>query len=273
MKLKGKTVLLTGASGGIGQAIARGLANEGAKLLLSGRSTEKLAALCAELGSLGDTANEHDFCVADLSIDSERQHLVERAKVMHVQVLINLAGLNELSLLQDTRDQQIDAIIEMNLNSPIKLARDLITHLSSQSDSMIINVGSIMGSIGYPGSSLYCASKFGFRGFSEALRREVSDSKLKVVYLAPRATATKMNSQVMVKMNEELGVHVDTPEYVATQVVKAVRRAHARNYYLGWPEKLLVRINALFPWLVDSAVLKQLPIIKRYAKLNTVIES
>jgi len=273
MKLKGKTVLLTGATGGIGHEIAHVLAKEGAKLLLTGRSTEKLAALCAQLGTLGDAQNEHDFYVADLACDTDRQQLVARAKAMNVQLLINLAGVNELSLLQDMQDQTIDSMIEMNLNSPIKLARDLLAHLSAQTEGMIINVGSIMGSIGYPGSSLYCASKFGFRGFSEALRREVSDTHLKVVYLAPRATATLMNSQVMSKMNEELGVHVDSPQHVAQQLLKAIQRAHSRHYYLGWPEKLFVRINALFPWLVDNAVLKQLPIIKRYAKLNAIVEN
>ena len=273
MKLLGKTVLLTGATGGIGREIAHVLANAGASLLLTGRSTEKLAALCAELGKRGDGVNTHDFFAADLACDAQRQQLVARAKAMNIQLLINLAGLNELSLLQDMQDQAIDSIIDMNLNSPIKLARDLLSHLSEQAEGMIINVGSIMGSIGYPGSSLYCASKFGFRGFSEALRREVSDTNLKVVYLAPRATATRMNSQVMSKMNEELGVHVDSPQYVANQLLKVIQRAHSRHYYLGWPEKLFVRINALFPWLVDNAVLKQLPIIKRYAKLNAIVEN
>ena len=217
MKLQSKTVLLTGATGGIGREIAHVLANEGAKLLLTGRSVEKLAALCAELGNRGQGINPHDFFAADLACDSERQQLVARAKAMDIQILINLAGVNELGLLQDMQDQNIDSMIDMNLNSPIKLARDLLAHLSEQEEGMIINVGSIMGSIGYPGSSLYCASKFGFRGFSEALRREVSDSNLKVVYLAPRATATKMNSQAMIKMNEELGVQVDSPNYVAQQ--------------------------------------------------------
>lgn len=273
MKLQDKTVLLTGATGGIGQAIAHVLAKEGATLLLTGRSTEKLASLCAELGKTSNGVNPHDFVVADLADDDQRRQLVARAKEMNIQVLINLAGLNELSLLQDMQDQRIDAILDMNLNSPIKLARDLLTHLTAQPEAMIINVGSIMGSIGYPGSSLYCASKFGFRGFSEALRREVSDSNLKVVYLAPRATSTLMNSQAMSQMNEELGVQVDSPNYVAEQLLKVIKRSHSQHYYLGWPEKFFVRINALFPWLVDNAVLKQLPIIKRYAKLNAIVEN
>ena len=138
MKLQGKTVLLTGATGGIGREIAHILANEGASLLLTGRSTEKLAALCAELGKRGEGDNAHDFFAADLANDAQRQQLVARAKAMNVQVLINLAGVNELSLLQDMQDQAIDSIIDMNLNSPIKLARDLLAHLSAQAEGMII---------------------------------------------------------------------------------------------------------------------------------------
>jgi short-subunit dehydrogenase len=270
MNLKGKTVLLTGASGGIGRALALVLAQEGARLLLTGRSTEKLDNLLSELDLL--SSEEHESFQSDLSDTSQRAALVNKAQAMKVNVLINMACVNDLSLIEDTTDQQVDQLISMNLVVPINLTREILAYFTEQKEAIIINVGSIMGSIGYPGSSLYCASKFGFRGFSEALRRELAGSSVKVIYLAPRATATSMNSERMVNMNKALGVHVDTPDIVARQLVKALKQANSQSYYLGWPEKLFVKINALFPWLVDNSVFKQLPIIKYYAKLNTSLE-
>lgn len=267
MNLKGKTVLLTGASGGIGRAVALGLAQEGACLLMTGRSGKKLDHLLSEVNDVSADQNAYFQC--DLAEPSERSALVKKAQSMKVNVLINLAGVNELSLIEDTTDQEVEHLMNMNLVAPINLTREMLSHLSAQDEASIINVGSIMGSIGYPGSSLYCASKFGFRGFSEALRRELASSSIKVIYLAPRATSTTMNSEQMTKMNQTLGVHVDAPEIVAKKLVKSLKKASSKSYYLGWPEKLFVKINALFPWLVDNAVLKQLPIIKHYAKLST----
>jgi len=266
MNLKGKTILLTGASGGIGRAVALGLAQEGACLLMTGRSGEKLDHLLLEVNDLSAEQNTCFQC--DLAEPAERSALVKKAQSMKVNVLINLAGVNELSLIEDTTVQEVEHLINMNLVAPINLTREMLGHLREQNEASIINVGSIMGSIGYPGSALYCASKFGFRGFSEALRRELASSSVKVIYLAPRATATTMNSEHMTSMNQALGVHIDAPEVVAKQLVISLKQANAKSYYLGWPEKLFVKINALFPWLVDNAIFKQLPIIRHYAKLS-----
>ena len=132
--------------------------------------------------------------------------------------------------------------------------------------AQIINVGSTFGSIGYPGFSAYCASKFGLRGFTESLRRELADSGLQVSYIAPRATETDLNSDNIVAMNDALGTAMDEPSLVADEVMQIISTPVASDKYLGWPEKLFVRINALLPALVDSSLRKQLPIIRRFAK-------
>lgn len=130
---------------------------------------------------------------------------------------------------------------------------------------MVVNIGSTFGSIGYPGFAAYCASKFALRGFSEALRRELADTRVKVMYIAPRATRTSMNEQSVVAMNDELKVAMDEPAWVAAAVVAAIGRER-EELYLGWPEKLFVRLNSLLPRVVDQALRKQLPIIQRFAR-------
>ena len=102
------------------------------------------------------------------------------------------------------------------------------------------------------------------RADNEALRRELADSHVKVLYIAPRATRTAMNSADVVAMNDALKVEMDDPQEVARQIVHAIA-AEREELYLGWPEKLFVRLNSLLPRLVDQALRKQLPVIKHFA--------
>ena len=123
------------------------------------------------------------------------------------------------------------------------------------------------GSIGYPGFTAYCATKFAIRGFSEALRRELADTRVKVLYIAPRATQTGMNAAPVVELNRQLKVTMDDPQAVARQIVRAIARER-EELYLGWPEKFFVRLNSLWPRLVDQALRKQLPLIQRLARVK-----
>ena len=128
-----------------------------------------------------------------------------------------------------------------------------------------VNIGSTFGSIGHPAFVAYSASKFGLRGFSEALRRELNGSTVKIHYLAPRATHTALNDDQVVAMNESLGNAMDDPCLVADELVRLLGEKHDKNRFLGWPEKLFVRINSLLPQLVDRALAKQLKTIRHYA--------
>ena len=138
--------------------------------------------------------------------------------------------------------------------------------LLKQADSaMVVNVGSTYGSIGYPGYASYCATKFALRGFSEALRRELADTRVSVLYVAPRATRTSMNSAAAQALNVALKANVDDPQAVASAVVHAIA-GDRRELYLGWPERFFVFLNHLLPALVDAALRRQLPVIKRHAR-------
>jgi len=262
MNLQNKTIVLTGASGGIGQAMARELANHGARLILVGRNTDKLKNLAQSLNG------EHLFVAADLSSEDGRNQLFDYcAGNGPVNVLINNAGISAFEMIEDQSDSDISNLIAINLTSPILVTKRLLPLLQSTADGGVVNVGSAFGAIGYPGFSAYCSSKFGLRGYCEALRRELSDSSLQVFYLAPRATNTAINGSRVADLNTQLGNAVDEPAMVAKALLKQLQKNNI-NCYVGWPEKFFARLNGLLPKLVDSSLNKQLPVIRRLAKIH-----
>jgi short-subunit dehydrogenase len=256
---KNKTILLTGAGGGIGSAIAKQLSSEEATLILVGLDQDELEQLNKTLGG------QHHTLQADISSDEGRGTIFQFCQQLDdgIDILINNAGIGQFSLFQNMDSDHVAAIININLTSTILLTQQLLPLLLSRPDGQIVNIGSIFGSIGYPGSSIYCASKFGIRGFTEALHRELMDTRLSVSYFAPRATNTAINNEKVISMNNELGTQMDSPEDVAGAFIKFVN-ADCQNFYVGWPEKLFVRINSVLPNVVDKSLLKKLPIIKRY---------
>lgn len=257
--LKDKTIVLTGAAGGIGQSVAELLNSMGATLVLTDIN-------CDKLEHLNHGFNDKHYTVAaDLASAEGRSKLVECCNDMlsPPQMLINIAGINQFARLTDYSDKQLDKLVSVNLISQIALCRDFLPVFSRLPSATIINVGSILGSIGMPGYSVYCATKFGLRGFSEALSRELMDSPVEVRYFAPRATQTALNDNRVNEMNKALGNAMDTPQQVAVELVSFLQN-HDKRGYLGWPEKLFVRINSLFPSLVDRSFQKQLAVIKRY---------
>ena len=259
MNLHNKNILLTGASGGIGAQTALLLAHENANVTLVGRNAESLKKV---FGMLPKKGLDHHMIVADLATIEGRKRVVNFAQ--DADALINMAGINQLSLLNQMSDQQVIDMISCNLTMPMLLTKDILPILESKPEAALINVGSILGSIGIPGSVAYCASKFGLRGFTESLHRELADTNIQVSYIAPRATDTAMNGDAATALNKELGNGVDTPEKIAQIIVNTLQSSTSVVKYIGWPEKLFVRINSLLPSLVDGSLMKQLPIIKKY---------
>jgi short-subunit dehydrogenase len=272
MKLAGRNVLITGGSGGIGSELARSLLAEGARVLITGRN---LAVLERTRGLLlRDYPPESvGTCSADLASAAERERLVTCARQWQggIDVLINNAGVSEFGLLEGLTEADIEAAIAINVTAPVMLCRSLMPHLQSRPEAHIVNIGSVFGGIGYPGFAVYSATKFALRGFSEALRRELEQTSVRVHYFAPRATRTDFNAGAVDAMNEEMGVAMDTPRGVATEIC-ALLKAGRNEATLGWPEKLFVRINALLPGLVDASIAKQLPIIRKFARAAPVTE-
>jgi short-subunit dehydrogenase len=263
MQLRDRKVLLTGASGGIGKALAAALMQQGARLVLAGRNLVSLQQIARQLLSAHGQAK-----VALVQLDLGSDQMWQQAQAIALQhpdvdVLVNCAGRNLFAGVAQTDPVQTAAMLDVNLKGTILLTQALLPTLLERPQAMIVNVGSTFGSIGYPGFAVYCASKFGVRGFTEALQRELAQTRVKVVYVAPRATATDMNEAAVVAMNNELGNKMDAPALVAACVVRSIERERPR-LFIGWPEKLFVFMNGLFTSVVDKALRKQLPVIQRF---------
>ena len=246
--------ILTGASGGIGRAIAAALAPHCDALLLVGRDPARLAQTAAAAGPAARAL------VADLGTPGGR----DAVSLPGVNLLIHNAGVGDFAWLAGQSDATLERIVETNVLAPMQLTRRLLPALERQPEAWIVNVGSIMGYLGYPGHAAYCASKFALRGFSEALRRELAGGPVRVLYFAPRATRTAMNGAGVQALNTELGVAMDDPARVAQELLRLLRRP-ARERLLGMPEKLFARINQLLPGVVDRALRRQLSTIRRHA--------
>lgn len=256
-------VLITGGAGGIGGAIASELLSRGAAVLLVDRDANALAGARERFARYGDRVGT---CAADLTNAADRQRICDDAVEWRggVNVLVNNAGINHFRMFEEQPHEQVDLAVAINLLAPLHLCRGLLAHLRGQPDACILNTGSVFGSIGYPGYAVYSATKFAVRGFTEALRRELADTRIKVHYVAPRATRTGINTSAVERMNEELGVAMDPPEVVARAVCDMLERGNLEAV-LGWPEKLFARLNGVLPRVVDGALRKQLPVIRRYA--------
>lgn len=263
MDIKGAHILLTGASGGIGEAVAVQLAAAGARLILVGRSAPRLESLITRLPAAKPA---HRLVEADITCPHGRRLIAMTLAVLGapLDALINCAGISHFGLLSQQSEQDIQSTLNTNLLAPVLLTRLALTFLRPHG-ARIVNVGSTFGGIGYPGFTTYCASKFALRGFTQALRRELADTATQVAYLAPRATRTALNSDAVCDMNDELGNVMDSPQRVAGVLLAMLQAKRMRDRAIGWPERLFLAVNAVLPSMVDGALRKQLPTIKRHA--------
>ncbi len=238
MKLNGATVLLTGATGGIGHAIARRLSGEGARLVLTGRKAEVLAPLAAELGARS--------IVADLGDPDDLDRLL--AEAGPVDVLIANAALPGTGQLTAMSVERIDANLDVNLRAPILLARALVPQLVERGAGHLVFIGSVSGIVASPGSSLYNATKFGIRGFADALRQDLHGTGVGVSNVEPGFVR---DAGMFVDSGIELpaGTRTVSPEQVAAGVVRAVVRNKGEVVVAPAELRLGARLGSIAPSL------------------------
>lgn len=267
-EMKNTNVLLTGATGGMGKAFSQLLFDQGANLVLIGRNSHKLQQRQAELlASNINARNSVEIFAVDLIEAEQRTRLIDYLAILpfDINLLINNAGINQFSLFEQTTNNEIEHIIATNTIAPMQLTQALLPVLLRQPSAQIINIGSTFGSIGFPGYAAYCASKFALRGFSQALSRELADTKVTVKYLSPRATKTSLISDKIAQLNTALNTATDAPELVAKELLLLIKQNKPERY-IGWPEKLFVRLNGLFPAMVSKSIVKQLPMIQKFSR-------
>lgn len=211
MNLPGTTTLLTGATGGIGHAIARTMARTGTRLVLTGRRLDVLQPLADELGARA--------IAVDLAVRADVHRLA--AECADVDVVVANAALPASGPLTSFTEEEIDRAMEVNLQAPIVLARRLVPGMLERGRGHFVFVSSLSGKSGTPGSSIYSASKFGLRGFSQGLRGDLHDTGVSSSVVFPGFVRDAgMFAETNIALPSYVGT--STPEDVADGVVKAI---------------------------------------------------
>jgi len=220
--LSGKKALVTGATGGIGEGIARAFHKAGAEVAISGRQVEKLEALAKELGE------RVHVVPCDLADRAAVGKLIDAtiAKLGRVDILVNNAGLTRDNLFMVMKDEQWDDVIAVNLTSTFMLMRAATRHMlrSKTGYGRIINISSVSGIIGNPGQGNYAASKAGMIGMTKSLAREVANRGITANAIAPGFISTAMTDVLTDKQKAEISQHIPaqrfgTPEDIAAAAV------------------------------------------------------
>ena len=266
MKANQMTALVTGACGGIGQALVKQLARAGASLHLTDLNQEALIELQNQLNAESSPGQVISVYPVNFNDNEQIDGLINQLNQLAkpINVLVNNAGISRLELFENLQAKDIEQMMHLNSVVPMVITRKLLATLKAQPRARIVNIASTFGAIGFPGYSIYSASKHAIRGFSEALGRELSDTSVRVGCFLPRATKTSINTSKVVELNKKLNVAMDSPEVVAQALLRFLE-SDRREQAIGWPEKLLVRLNSVFPSLISYGIQKNMPLIKQYA--------
>lgn len=211
MELKNKVVIVTGASDGIGAEAAKIFAQEGCHVAVCYNSQKnKGEEVFRECSKLKESILVHLDVAKEESIKNGVEEVVDRFGA--IDILINNAGIVYVKDLIETPEKEIDNQVNVNLTGTIKMTKSVLPYLKSQDEGMVINVSSILGKRAEGEVAVYSATKFGVRGFTEAMAQEFNPKKIRFYCVNPRGTATKMNEY-----------EGDNPRDIAIVIVKAAK--------------------------------------------------
>jgi short-subunit dehydrogenase len=242
--------ILTGASSGIGRALAAQLVREGAKLVLMARRRDRLEELAGELeGSPGAI----ELVAGDVADTEVRQAALARAQAAFggLDLVVNNAGIGAMGPFAEATPERLRQVMEVNFFAAAELARAAIPLLRAGRRPIIVNISSVLGHVGVPGCAEYCASKFAMQGLSESLRAELARDGIDVLVVSPSTTQTEFFDRAIDarKPNFFEGMRGWPSERVARAIVRAIRRGK-REILVGPGAKALVWSGRLFPGIV-----------------------
>ena len=267
MNLTGKRILLTGATGGLGNAIAKQLAEKGAILAILGRNPEKLKVLKNDIQALGSK-------VVSIEADLNQPGIPAKAinatieKLGGIDIVINNAGVLDFIAFENQSEERIQEIIHTNVTAVIQLSHAALPHFRNNNSGHLLFIGSIFGSLGFPHYATYCASKFAIHGFSQALRRELVNTNIGITYIAPRFIKTPMNNEAATAMTQKSGSKMDSPETVAALVLHGLER-EKQEIFIGQPESFFAWLNGVAPKLVNLGLKKQTTLAESFLNKDT----
>ena len=252
--LHGKVVLITGASSGFGEDAARLFAKEGCRVVLAARRLERLQALAAEIQTQG---GEAIAIPVDVNQAAEIKVMVQTVMDLYgrIDLLFNNAGFGAMDWFENLQAQRhIDTLIRVNLTGTMLVTRAVLPDMLRRRAGHIINMSSVAGLIASPLLTTYSASKFGVRGFTDALRREVAPYGIKVSGIYPGPAGTEFGSHLSQhptrdRINSILNLRM-TSEYVARRVVGLAKHPR-RSLVIPWWFRVVTTFDTLFPVAVD----------------------
>jgi 3-oxoacyl-[acyl-carrier protein] reductase len=249
MNIQGKVALITGASRGIGRAIALELAQQGMKrLILVARDRQKLAEVAQEIEAMGvETA-----CMAIDLRDSVNMNIaVAQLWRNHgpIHLLVNCAGVAYQNSFLQSKLPQVQEELRVNLLGTYTITHHMARRMVSQREGTIVNVSSLMGKMAAPTMATYSATKFAILGFTQALRRELAEYNIQVQALLPSLTDTDMVRDFKLFR----GVIAITPEQVAQTLVMGLKKNSA-EILVGWQSHLAVWCQRLAPWFLEMVL-------------------
>ena len=246
-----QVALVTGASGGLGAQIALELAKRDVQLILVARNTAKLEKVALECQSF--TSKPVNVYSCDLTDDASVNNLLATLdETYEITMVINNAGLGYFKLAQDLSDTEIAQMLQLNLNTLIKVTQHFVPHFIEAKSGVIVNVASQAGKSATAKSSVYSATKFGVLGYSNALRLELKPYGIHVMTVNPGPIATDFfdKAEPTGKYLEQLGAVVLDPVKVAGEVVKGIER-EKREVNLPKTMNFASKLNVLFPKIGD----------------------
>jgi short-subunit dehydrogenase len=247
MRIEGKRALLTGATGGLGRAIALALAERGATLILSSRKREELEALAAELPGDG-----HTVAVSDLAEPGAAERLA--AEAGDVDILVANAGLPGSGRVEDFSPEHISRAVRVNLEAPMILSRQLLPGMTSRGSGHIVVVSSLAGKAASPRASIYNATKFGLRGFALALREDLAgDGGAIGVSVVMPGFIRDAGMFADAGAKPPPGIGTATPAQVAAGVLKAIESNKAEVAVAPPQQRALAHFAHLFPAIAGRA--------------------
>ncbi len=250
-ELRGRRVLITGASSGIGRCLAEQAAAAGMRVIAAARSADTLEELAGTL-----KARNADIVAVpgDVTAAADRARMLQAAEDQFggLDVLLNNAGIGSQGPFGDSSEAILRQVMEVNLFAPAELIRLALPLLRRGQQPAIVNVTSMCGRLGVPMWAEYSASKFALVGLSEALRSELVLAGIDVLTIVPGLTRTNLDRNLL---HADPRMYADfdkgmPPEKVAVEILKALRK-NRRETVLGFEARWILRVNRLWPWLVD----------------------
>jgi short-subunit dehydrogenase len=254
-----KKIWVTGASSGIGKALAIALANEGARLILSSRREDKLE----EVRSLCESSPEVLVITLDLSDHDliDQQINSYKTEIQDVDILINNAGISQRSLVMDTDFDVYKRFMDVNFFGTVKISLAVLQNFIKRNKGQFVVMSSIAGKFGVPKRSGYSASKMALHGFFETLRAELHDKPIGITMVVPGFTRTDMSVNALVGNGQALGKRDKamekgmTPQKLARAILKAVSKNRPELVVGGFKEtKLAIWVWKFFPGLFRKLV-------------------